>query len=211
MTTISNVGKIAYVYDESSETWHPVAGMVDASADFSWTGDHTFSSAATVTSAAPVVGSKGINAFTSVSDRTTKIPSPVNGAFAFVPVNNVMELQYYYAGHWRVFTDNAFLSEKLASFTLATTDVGRTIEANSSSSLSITVPLDSVINFTIGTQIAVIQSGTGQVTFVAGTDGTDTVALLSKNSNKKTASRYSQAILVKKAANAWYLMGDLTA
>jgi len=211
MATISNIGKITYVYDEASDTWYPVAGMTDASADFAWSGDHTFSAAGSITSAAPVVASNGLNAFTSATDRSTKIPSPINGAFAFVPVNNVMELQYYYAGSWRVFTDNAYLSEKLASFTIGLTDVGRTIEANSSSAINITIPLDSVTNFTIGTQIAVIQSGTGQVTFVPATDGTNTVSLLSKNSNRKTASRYSQAIIVKKAANTWYLMGDLTA
>lgn len=211
MSTISNVGKIAYVYDEASDTWYPVAGMTDASADFSWSGDHTFSAAGSITSAAPIVASNGLNAFTNTTDRATKVPSPVNGAFAFVPVNNVMEIQYYYAGSWRVFTDNAYLSEKLASFTLTTTDVGRTIEANSSSTVTVTIPLDSVTNFTIGTQIAFIQSGTGQINFVGATDGTNTVSLLSKNSNKKTAARYSQAILVKKAANTWYLMGDLTA
>lgn len=211
MATISNIGKIAYVYDEATDTWYPVAGMTDSSADFAWSGDHTFAAAGSITSAAPIVASNGLNSFSNITDRSTRIPSPVNGAFAFVPVGGVMELQYYYAGSWRVFTDNAYLSEKTSSFVLALTDVGRTIEANSSSGITITVPLDSNINFTIGTQVAVIQSGTAQVTFAGESSGGSSVTILSKNSNRKTASRYSQAILVKKSANTWYLMGDLTA
>jgi hypothetical protein len=211
MTTISNIGRIAYIYDQATETWHPVAGMTDASADFTWSGDHAFTTAGKVAFAGPVTAAAGINSFVSIADRTDKIPSPSNGAIAAVVVSGVLQLQYYYNGAWRLFTDNSYLEEKTTSFTISAVDAGKTLDVNSASAVIITVPLDSAVNLPIGTQMAFIQAGTGQVSFAAGSSGGTTVSLLSKNSNKKIASRYSQAILVKKATNTWYLMGDLTA
>lgn len=211
MTTISNIGRIAYVYDEATETWHPVAGMTDASADFTWSGDHAFTPAGKVDFSGPVTAAAGVNSFVSIADRTAKIPSPSNGALSAVIVSGVMHLQYYYNGAWRMFTDNSYLEEKTTSFTISAADTGKTLDVNSTSAVTITVPLDSAVNLPIGTQLAFIQAGTGQVSFAPATSGGTTVTILSKNSNRRIASRYSQAILVKKAANTWYLMGDLTA
>lgn len=211
MSTISNIGKVAYVYNQATDTWHPVAGVSDSSADYTWTGDHVFATSGSVSIGGPAVASAGINNFATTTERNTKIPSPVNGTLVAVVVNGVLQLQYYYNGSWRLHTDNAYLEEKTSSFTLAIADSGKTLDVNSSSTITVTVPLESAVNFPIGTQMAFIQAGAGQVAFVPGTDGTNTVSLLSKNSNRKISARYSQAILIKKAANTWYLMGDLTA
>jgi hypothetical protein len=59
----------------------------------------------------------------------------------------------------------------------------------------------------VGTQIAFIQTGAGQLVFVPASG----VTLLSKNSNRKVAARYSPATLIQKSANTWVLIGDLTA
>lgn len=211
MSDVSSVGKIAYIYDQASDTWYPVAGMTDASADFDWTGNHSFASSSAVEFNQSVVAKNGINNFSSVAERNTKIPSPTNGTLALVLVNGIMQVQFFNNGAWRLVGSNANLDEKSASYTVQLSDAGKTIVMNSSSANSITVPLDSQVNFPIGSQLAVIQKGSGQTTFIPGTDGSTSVTINSKNSNRRIAARYSQAIIVKDAANTWILMGDLTA
>jgi hypothetical protein len=209
VSQISNVGKIAYIYDQPTNTWHPVAGMTDASADFSWTGDHTFSSSSNVAISGPLLARSGINSFVSVADRNTRIPSPVNGTLAVVVVNNTPQLQYFYDG-WKIYGDNAQLEGKSSSFTVSAADMGKTLEVSSASALTITVPSDTQATIPVGSQVAFIQAGTGSVTFVPSASGA-TVTLLSKNSNRRISTQYSQVLLVKRAANSWYLFGDLTA
>jgi hypothetical protein len=209
MSTVSNIGKIAYIYDQPTDTWHPVAGMTDASADFSWTGNHNFSSSGSVSIGGSLLARSGINSFISVADRNQKIPSPVNGTIALVVVNNVPQLQYFYNG-WKIYGDNAQLESKTASFTISAADMGKTLEVSLASALTITVPSDTQAAIPAGSQVAFIQAGTGSVTFVPSTSG-GTVTLLSKNSNRRISGQYSQVLLVKRAANSWYLFGDLTA
>lgn len=215
MSTISSVGKVTYVYDEASDTWYPVAGMTDPSADFNWTGNHTFSQEITANSSVEINGDlvlKGsLNHFNSEVERDSVITSPVDGEFALVAVSGVLQPQHYYNGAWRVFGSNAFLNNKSASYTLAMADAGKTFDFASSSAMTVTVPTNSTVAFPIGTQIAFIQSGTGQITFAGATSGQQTATILSKNNNKKTATQYTQSILVKKDTNTWYLFGDLTA
>ena len=215
MATVSNVGKVTYVFDEASDTWYPVAGMTDPSADFSWTGDHTFSQALVVNNSTEISGDlvlKGsLNHFDSESQRDTVIPNPTDGEFALVAVAGVLQPQHYYNGAWRVFGSNAFLISRTASYTLAMSDSGKTLDFTSSSAMTVTVPVNATVAFPIGTQIAFIQSGTGQITFAGATSGGQTATILSKNNNKKTATQYTQSILVKKDTNTWYLFGDLTA
>jgi hypothetical protein len=218
MTQTSSVGKISYIYDQPTNTWYPLAGMTDSSADFSWTGDHNFSAGSDVTIDGKLLSRSGINYFESISDRNEKIPSPSNGVIALVLVNNIIQVQYYSSGQWRLVGSNAQIEERTSAnftsnnrYSLSVSDSGKTLEFNASVLHIVTIPLDSTINFPIGSQIAFIQSGTGQTTFEGESSPTASVNILSKLSNKKIASRYSQAIVVKKAANTWFLMGDLTA
>lgn len=215
MSTISNVGKIAYVYNQATDTWHPVAGMTDASADFSWTGDHTFSQGAVFGSSVEVVGDltlKGsLNYFNSEASRDATLTSPGDGDLALVAVSGVVQLQYYSNNAWRLAGSNAFINTKTASYTLTVPDAGKTLDFNSSSTVVVTIPVNSNAAFPVGSQIAFIQSGTGQISFVGQTAGSETVVINSKNGNKKTSTQYTQSILVKKDTNTWYLFGDLTA
>jgi hypothetical protein len=213
MATFSNVGKTAYVFNNG--TWHPLAGITDASANYSWTGTHDFADSVTMSGDVTIDGAITIDAplnfFATTSERDTALPSPENGTFALVVGTNAVQPQYYYNGSWRVIGSNAFMVEKTASHTLELVDAGKTIEMNLSSSGSVTIPVDSNLDFPIGAQVAFIRTGAGEITFTSQTVGAETVSILSKNSNKKIAARYTQAILVKKAANTWYLFGDLTA
>jgi len=213
MATFSNVGKTAYIFNNG--TWYPLAGITDASANYAWTGTHDFSDAVTLSGDVVIDGAITIDAplnfFATATDRDTALPSPENGTFALVVGTNAVQPQYYYNGSWRVIGSNAFMVEKTASHTIELVDAGKTIEMNLSSSGTVTIPVDSALDFPIGAQIAFIRTGTGEITFEAETVGAESVTILSKNSNKKIAARYTQAIIVKKAANTWYLFGDLTA
>lgn len=68
------------------------------------------------------------------------------------------------------------------------------------------VPTDATYNFTIGTQINLVQKGTGQITIQATTPGTTTINYTPGN---KLRTQWSGATLIKTAANEWLLMGDL--
>jgi hypothetical protein len=215
MSTISNIGKIAYVYDAVSDTWHPVAGMTDSSSDFSWTGDHSFSGSVSINNSFDVTGNSllngSLNFFASEVERDAALTNTTNGKFAMVVGVNAVQPQYYYNGQWRLLGSNAFLLGRSSSHTLQISDAGKTIEVNSPNSVVITIPLESNVGFPIGSQIAFIQAGTGQISFVGQAGVPSSVAINSKNNNRKTSAINTQSLLVKKAENTWYLFGDLTA
>ena len=211
MSTISNVGKVAYVYDQPNDTWHPVAGYTNTTEPFAWSGAHNFSNTVNFNS---VLNAKaGINNFLDAAARDTAIASPANGVVVFVRQTNagavINQIQYYFNGAWRVYGENANLLTKTANHVLELSDAGRTLDMDIATANTITIPTNASVPFLIGTQIAVIQTGAGQTAFVP--SDSNTVILLSKNSNRKISARYSPATLIKKDTNTWVLVGDLTA
>lgn len=207
MSTIANIGKVAYVYDQPSDTWYPIAGYTNTTDNFTWSGTHNFSNTTTFTS---VLNARaGINNFLDTAARDLAIPSPTNGIVVFIRQTNagavLNQIQYFFNGAWRIYGENAQLLLRSADFTLSLADAGRTIDVDSSSSVNVTIPAST--SFLVGTQIAFIQSGAGQLVFTPASG----VTLLSKNSNRKVAARYSPATLIQKSANTWILIGDLTA
>jgi hypothetical protein len=77
---------------------------------------------------------------------------------------------------------------------------------NVSSGNTITVPPNSAVTFSIGSQITISQYGTGQTTIVAGLG----VTLRSSGNFLKLAAQYSMATLMKVGTNEWYVVGQLT-
>jgi hypothetical protein len=96
--------------------------------------------------------------------------------------------------------------EKTSAHTLELSDAQKIIEVNSASGVDITIPADSSVDFPIGSNIDIVQTGAGQVTI----DGEGGVTLLSKDSNTKTNSQYSGVTIYKKSSNTWVLIGDLS-
>jgi hypothetical protein len=203
MSTVSGVGKVAYVYDEPTDTWHPVAGYANTTENYSWSGPHTFTN--TVSFDSVLNAKAGVNNFFDEAARDIELPSPANGTVAFI--RSLNQIQYRSGGVWRVYGDNANLSEKTESYTLALSDAGKTFQINSSSSVVITIPTEASVGFANGAQIAFIRTGTGRVEFTSPIG----INILSKNSNKSISSQYSPATLIKRDATNWILIGDLTA
>jgi hypothetical protein len=98
--------------------------------------------------------------------------------------------------------------QKTASYALSTlTHRDSLIEVSSTSATTITVPLDSTVDYPIGTTIDILQTNTGQVT-IAPVSGSVTV---NATPGLKLRTRWSSATLMKRAANTWVVYGDLTA
>ena len=210
MATISSNGKVAYIYDTQTDTWYPVAGTTNTSANYQWTGTHSFVSNS-VTFDQVVKAKAGVNNFLNPTARDAVITSPSDGIVCFVRQTDIgvqiNQVQYYYNGLWRSVTDSADLSAKVADYTLGLIDAGKTITVNSSSNLTVTIPLNSSVPFVSGQRLDVIRIGTGEVS-IAGTAG---VTINSKNSNKRISSQYSGSTLIKIDTNTWVLIGDLKA
>jgi hypothetical protein len=210
MSTISSTGKVGYIYNESTDTWHPISGIASTSADYSWSGIHDFTAQVTLEEVLHAQG--GVNNFQNAASRDSIIPSPANGTVAFVRQdssgNVINQLQYYSSsGSKWVSLYDAFINSQTSSYVLQLSDAGKTITVDSSSANTITIPADSSVNFPNGTQINIIQYGAGKTTISASAG----VMIKSKYSNKSISAQYAGAYLLKITSNEWLLIGDLTA
>lgn len=210
MTTISSSSKVAYIYDSSTDTWYPTAGLASTSADYSWSGNHSFSSPVTFDS---VISAKaGVNNFQNPAARNAAITSPVNGIVVFVRQdasgNTINQIQYYSGGAW-IDYNNIVIDEKTLSYTIGIPDVNKMIRMNSSSNLELTIPANSSAAIPIGSRVEVLRYGSGEVSIVA-VSGSG-VTIRSKNNNAKISTQYSGAMLTKIGTDEWHLIGDLKA
>lgn len=101
-----------------------------------------------------------------------------------------------------------FTNWQNASSTLVLADAGRLVEMQVSSSNTLTVPPNSSVPFPIGTQIHILQVGTGQTTIVAGSGVT-----INATPGLKLRAQWSSAMLIKRSVggglDTWVLVGDL--
>jgi len=98
------------------------------------------------------------------------------------------------------------INNQTTSYTLVLADDGKIVEVLSATAVNVTIPLESSVAFPIGTQITVVQTGVGQITFVP-TGG----VTLNGNPGVKTRGQWTAGTLIKRAANTWILLGDLSA
>ena len=101
---------------------------------------------------------------------------------------------------------NVSTNAQTASYTLVAGDAQKIIEMNVSTANTLTIPLDSSVNFPVGTSIVVVQTGTGQTT-IAGAAGVTVNSFL----GLKIIGRWAGCTLVKRAANTWVAVGGLVA
>jgi hypothetical protein len=101
--------------------------------------------------------------------------------------------------------DHPTTNVRTTNYTIALTDDGIVIETNSASAIIITVPLDSTTNFPIGSKITIIRANSGAAS-VAGASG----VTVNATPGLVLRAQWSAATLLKRAANSWILMGDLS-
>ena len=207
MSTVSSTSKVAYMYDQASDTWYAVAGTANTNVAYTWNAAHTFGSIVTVNDVIRAKG--GVNRFQNPTARDTVIASPVKGTVCFVEQTDggtdINQVQIYNGTSWVGMLDTTTLNNQTSDYTLVLGDAGKTITVDSTIDRTITIPSNASVPFAIGQRLDIIRMNTGNVTI----GGTPTI--LSKNSNKKIAARYSGATLIKTDTDTWVLIGDLTA
>ena len=102
-------------------------------------------------------------------------------------------------------TGNLSFLTKTGNHILELTDAGKVILMKSGINLTLSIPMDVSVNFPIGTQITVIQGGTGFVTVTNLEVGT---TFASKSGWKTLSNQWSAATLIKSAVNEWIGIGD---
>jgi hypothetical protein len=108
-------------------------------------------------------------------------------------------------------TGNIVLSEvatspQNASYILVAADRGKLVEMNVGSANTLTVPLNSSVPFPIGTQIDILQVGSGRTTVAGATVG----VTINATPGLAIRAQWGGATLIKRGENTWVLIGDLT-
>jgi len=102
---------------------------------------------------------------------------------------------------------DATINTKTANYSLVLTDKNKFIKMNSSSSRTITVPLQATVDFPEGAQIHLVRYGSGTLEIVGESNAVNIYA----TPGKFLRARYSSATLLKCVdTNAWLLIGDLS-
>ena len=95
--------------------------------------------------------------------------------------------------------------QETSSYTLILSDKDKIVEVSSGSSNTITIPTNANVAFPIGSQVIVLQTGTGQTT-LAGDSGVTVNATPGLN----LRSQWSAATLIKRSTDTWVAIGDLS-
>lgn len=97
------------------------------------------------------------------------------------------------------------------AYTLAIGDQGDILLAsNGATAGTINIPTNASVAFPTGTQITIIQTGSGQLTIQATTPATTTIASTGATSTApKLRVQNSSATLIKTNTDAWYVVGDI--
>lgn len=102
-------------------------------------------------------------------------------------------------------------SQTGGSYTLVLADAGKVVEGTNSSANTVTIPLNTSVAFPVGTQITVLQAGTGQTTINIASGGTLNAGLQGTANTAKLRAQWSAAVLIKRATDTWVASGDLVA
>ena len=92
------------------------------------------------------------------------------------------------------------------TYTLALSDAHDLVTLSNASAITLTIPTNAVVGFTIGDQVNILQLGAGQVTV-----GGAGVTIRSQGSKLKLNGQYSAATLIKIGTDEWVLVGNTAA
>lgn len=98
------------------------------------------------------------------------------------------------------------IDTKSSSYTLVISDQSKFIEVGSSSATNIIIPTNASVAFPIGTNIVILQAGTGQVS-ITGQSG----VTINGTPGLKTRAQWSLLTLIKRGTDAWVVAGDSVA
>jgi hypothetical protein len=94
------------------------------------------------------------------------------------------------------------VTERTASYTLQLTDKNSFIKMNSTTAVTVTIPTNASVAFPVGTKIAIMKYGTGDVTIVGATG----VTLRDPNNQATITTQYDVRVIVKIGTNEWVVV-----
>lgn len=145
--------------------------------------------------------SQTVATFANTTARDEAIDTPNEGQIVYI--ENTATFLWWTGADWEsLIPSGGTVSNKTANYTTLATDAGNTINSTGS---AITVTVSNTL--TAGQRIDFVQTGSGQITFAAGSG----VTLNSKGSKLKTAGQYSAASVLCLASGSYVLIGDLGA
>ncbi len=148
--------------------------------------------------AAGAQGAQGAQGFTGAQGIVTSATAPADTTVLWADTTASGSLFAPYR-----LTTNA---QSGTSYTLVLLDEQKLVECNNASPFTLTVPLNSSVAFSLGTQIHVAQAGAGQVT-ITPTSG----VTVDGTPGLKTRTQWSALTLIKRETNKWLAIGDLSA
>jgi hypothetical protein len=150
---ISSTPKIAYIYDKTGDSWHPIAGSADPASPYTWTNTQTFNGS--VTFSQSFLSRKGINNFQNEAERSTLFPNPEPGAISFL--RNSSRIEFWnkpenQAGFWQPLgtttaTANSLVRRDANSAITANSFIGKATSAGAAdTAISLTTGNERKIN-----------------------------------------------------------------
>lgn len=102
-------------------------------------------------------------------------------------------------------TDFTAINTQTGNYTLVLTDAGKFITVSAAGSSTVTIPLNSSVNFGLGAKIVIARIGAGAVAigFAGGVTVNGTPGL-------NLRAQYSAATCIQIALNSWLVLGDLS-
>jgi hypothetical protein len=97
-------------------------------------------------------------------------------------------------------------SQTVTNYTVQLSDQNKIVEILNSSPITLTVPPQSSANFIPGTNITILQTGTGQITITPGAG-----VVINATPGLKLRTQWSSVTLVRRSSNLWVAIGDLVA
>jgi len=132
------------------------------------------------------VGTAGINSTGGTAGYA--LTASTAGAVTWLPSNTIIPIA----------------SGGTAARTFAAGDQGKLLEFNGT--FTVTIPADSTTNFDTGTTLNVLNIGTGTITIASAGS-----AVGNGSPGLKLSSQWAGAAIIKRAANTWVAVGDLSA
>jgi hypothetical protein len=138
--------------------------------------------------------------------RSSAVPVPSEGMVSYLSDSNIVET--YDGANWNPIDASINVrTAATANYTLAAGDAGDLLQINASSgTVTVTVAPDATYTFPTGSQINLLAIGTAAHAVAAGTGVT-----LNGTPGTKLRAQWSSATLIKRAADTWVIIGDLSA
>lgn len=100
-------------------------------------------------------------------------------------------------------------SQSGTTYSLALSDAQKVVSITNSSPITVTIPSNATVALPVGTQVTLLQFGTGQIE-VVGASSPNPVTIYA-NPGKKTRAQYSLITLIQLSTDNWLITGDSTA